>query len=158
MIHNYSIQTKWTGNLGNGTKHYKAYSRNYELFMENKPTILCSSDPAFMGEKERHNPEELFLASLSSCHMLWYLHLCSVQNVLVVSYVDYAKGIMQEKINGSGQFTSVTLNPVVTITDKEQIALAHELHQKANEMCFIANSCCFTINHQADIRIQTNNY
>lgn len=155
MTHNYRVTTKWTGNLGEGTKNYKAYNRNHEVLIENKPTLLASSDPAFMGDNARHNPEDLFLASLSSCHMLWYLHLCSIEDILVVDYIDHAKGTMIENKDGSGQFTSVTLTPTVTIIDKKNIDLAEELHHKANKMCFIANSCNFEIKHKPEIQIKS---
>jgi len=63
----------------------------------------------------RYNPEELLVASLSSCHMLWYLHLCSSHGVVVVNYRDSACGLMNERPDGAGEFVRVTLRPVVTV-------------------------------------------
>lgn len=147
MAHHYSATTRWTGNQGTGTSGYKAYERAHTVLMNGKADLLCSSDPAFRGDKARHNPEDLLVASLSSCHMLWYLHLCTDNGVVVTNYVDEASGIMEENGDGSGQFTEVTLKPKVTVKEKSMIAKANELHHKANEMCFIARSVKFPVRH-----------
>ncbi|OSY89187.1 peroxiredoxin [Tenacibaculum holothuriorum] len=146
--HHYKATIEWTGNLGNDTSKYDVYSRNHTIKTENKAIIEASSDPAFLGDNTRYNPEELLLPSLSSCHMLWYLHLCTVNKINVVSYLDKPEGVMNEDKNGSGKFSSVTLNPEILIRKTENIEKAIELHKKANEMCFIANSCNFTITHK----------
>ena len=86
--HHYQVTVKWTGNKGNGTQTYKSYDRSYEMSSTNKPTILGSSDPAFLGDNSRWNPEDLLLASASACHKLWYLHLCAVDGISVLSYID----------------------------------------------------------------------
>src|SRR4029077_19713630 len=114
-IHNYKATVNWTGNLGQGTKEYRGYSRNHEALVEAKPVIQLSSDPNFRGDKTRHNPEELLVISLSSCHMLWYLHLCAVAGVVVIEYIDNAEGTMEETPEGNGKFTEVMLNPIVTV-------------------------------------------
>ena len=146
--HHYTIKMEWTGNQGQGTLNYRSYSRDHVISEEGKTQhILGSSDPSFRGDKVRYNPEELFLSSLSSCHMLWFLHLCSVNKIVVVDYVDHPNGIMVESKDGSGYFKSVTLHPKVTITDEDQIEQANKLHHQANKMCFIANSCNFPIEH-----------
>lgn len=147
--HHYQVKVAWTGNEGKGTLNYKAYNRNHEILVEGKyNSINGSSDPSFSGDKTRYNPEELFLSSLSTCHMLWYLHLCSAHKIIVTDYADKATGIMEEKENGSGRFTEVTLYPTVKVTDEKMIAKAEELHEAANKMCFIANSCNFKIGHK----------
>lgn len=152
--HRYKIKVEWTGNDGRGTLNYKSYSRDHEIFIEGKSNkIKGSSDPSFLGNKARYNPEDLFLSSISSCHMLWYLHLCSVNNIIVTQYLDNATGVMEETKNGSGRFVEVTLHPQVKITDQNLIAKANELHHEANKMCFIANSCNFNIQHNATITV-----
>jgi len=145
--HNYILTVKWTGNTGTGTSNYKEFERNYSIFVANKTEILGSSDPAFRGDKTKHNPEDMLLASISSCHMLWYLHLCAVAGIIVTDYIDNATGIMIETANGGGKFTEATLNPIVTITDILMTEKANELHKKANELCFVANSLNFPIYH-----------
>lgn len=147
--HNYKIKVEWTGNEGNGTLNYKSYNRNHDISANGKyGEIKGSSDPAFLGDKTKYNPEDLFLSSVSACHMLWYLHLCSVHKIVVTEYTDNATGIMEETENGSGKFTEVTLNPNVKITNANLIDKANELHSEANKMCFIANSCNFKIGHK----------
>ncbi|MEM1339647.1 MAG: OsmC family protein [Bacteroidota bacterium] len=147
--HNYEIKVEWTGNEGNGTLNYKSYNRNHKIISNEKyDAIDGSSDPSFLGDKSRYNPEDLFLSSLSACHMLWYLHICSVNKIIVTEYLDIATGIMEEMKNGGGKFTEVTLHPRVKITDENRIERANELHEEANRMCFIANSCNFKIKHK----------
>ena len=82
--HHYEIKTTWTGNTGTGTSGYRTYERAHLISTTNKPDIPGSSDPTFRGDKTRYNPEELLVASLSSCHMLWYLHVCTDAGVVVV--------------------------------------------------------------------------
>lgn len=146
--HFYQSTITWTGNNGTGTSHYTAYERSHSISIANKATVAASSDPAFRGDRTKHNPEELFLASISSCHMLWFLHLCSAEGIVVTKYKDQAFGTMEEAANGSGHFVSVTLHPVVTVTKAEMISRANLLHAAANKMCFIANSLNFDVNHE----------
>ena len=146
-LHNYHATIQWTGNKGSGTDHYKTYERSHTISIAGKPEIFASSDPAFRGDKTKHNPEELLVASLSSCHMLWYLHLCAEAGIIVTDYVDNATGILVETSNASGRFSEVTLNPIVAVTEESMVGKANELHKKANELCFIANSVNFPVKH-----------
>ncbi|MDB4923682.1 OsmC family protein [Mucilaginibacter sp.] len=146
--HHYKTNIAWTGNLGNGTSDYRSYERSHTITVDGKPTIPASSDPSFRGSNIRYNPEELLVASLSSCHMLWYLHLCSVVGIVVIEYTDEAKGIMIETSDGGGHFKEVTLYPRVIVSDESMIDEANALHQKANKMCFVANSCNFPVFHK----------
>lgn len=149
MQHYYNTTIKWTGNKGTGTDNYRNYERSYEVIVTDKPIILGSSDPAFRGDKTKYNPEDLLVTSISSCHMLWYLHLCAEARVIVIDYIDNAIGIMVETSNGGGQFVEVTLNPIVTVKEQGMLEKADELHKKANELCFIANSVNFPIYHKS---------
>lgn len=141
------LTTKWTGNRGEGTSAYRAYDRNHDISIDGKQVIAGSSDPAFRGDKTKHNPEELLVAALSACHMLSYLHVCVNNGVIVVDYVDEATGVMLENSDGSGQFTGVTLNPKVTVADSSMIEKANALHHEANQLCFIARSVNFPVHH-----------
>jgi organic hydroperoxide reductase OsmC/OhrA len=146
--HTYKALITWKGNRGEGTKSYRGYDRHHTVSIAGKPDLQCSSDPAFNGDPGKYNPEDLLVSSLSGCHMLWYLHLCTENGIIVTAYEDDAAGTMAE--NGSeGYFTEVLLKPVVTITDIRQSALAIELHAEANKRCFIANSCNFPVKHKA---------
>lgn len=152
--HKYQSKIKWVGNTGSGTENYRNYERTHHILVNNKPLIEGSSDPAFRGDATKHNPEDLLVSSLSSCHMLWYLHFCAVNNIIIVEYTDIAEGIMVEEDNGKGRFIEVTLNPNVTVKTQEMVKLAIELHEKANEYCFIANSVNFSIKHHPTVSIE----
>lgn len=145
--HFYSAQIKWTGNRGSGTDHYKNYDRSHLVSFKNKTDLQCSSDPAFRGDPAKYNPEELLLASLSSCHMLWYLHLCADAGVVVTEYIDEPKGVMMELESGKGKFTEVILYPRVVIINELMKQKALDLHQAAHRNCFIANSVNFEVKH-----------
>jgi len=149
--HHYKAVIQWTGNKGSGTDHYTHYERDYSIHIENKPIIKGSSDPAFRGDEKKYNPEDLLVSALSSCHMLWYLHLCSVEGVVVVEYTDTATGLMEERKDGSGSFTEVVLNPRVLVSKESMLPKATELHAVANQMCFIANSVNFPVKHNPEI-------
>ena len=145
--HSYKLTIKWTGNTGKGTLDYRSYERSHSIQADNKNEINASSDPAFRGDKTKYNPEELLVASLSSCHMLWFLHLCADNGIVITDYVDNPIGIMIETENGGGKFKEVILNPIVTIENKDFADNIDNLHKKANELCFIANSVNFTVKH-----------
>ncbi|UGU16643.1 OsmC family protein [Sinomicrobium kalidii] len=152
--HDYNITVKWTGNEGTGTSNYKAYNRGHTIVKEGKADILGSSDPAFLGDPEKHNPEELLVASVSSCHMLWFLHLAVKAGVIVTAYEDRATGNMEEDPEGGGRFTEIVLHPRVTVTEASMCSNLKALHHEANRLCFIANSCNFPIRHEPVCEIE----
>lgn len=147
--HHYNMNITWTGNNGTGTSAYRDYERSYTVSVKNKTPIQGSSDPAFRGDNTKYNPEELLLAALSSCHMLSYLHLCASAGVIVVEYSDNCTGIMIQSADGKGRFETVTLNPKVIVSDASMIQRANDLHKKASEFCFIANSVNFPVLHES---------
>ena len=150
--HHYELSITWTGNLGNGTESYSGYHRDHIITVPGKATIEASSDQVFRGDKSKYNPEELLVASLSSCHMLWFLHLCSEMGIIVEKYSDNAQGTMVETEDGGGHFTGVILFPNVVLREAPAADL-DELHSRANKLCFIANSCNFPVQHQATFSI-----
>lgn len=143
--HRYATTVEWTGNLGRGTADYRAYSRDHVLNAGEKPEILGSSDSAFRGDGARWNPEDMMVASLSSCHMLWYLHLCSAAGITVLVYRDQAEGTMVEDEGGGGRFTGAVLRPLARLAAEEDAARALALHHEAHRLCFIANSVNFPV-------------
>jgi organic hydroperoxide reductase OsmC/OhrA len=153
--HLYSVDLKWTGNTGQGTAHYRAYDRAHEITVAGKPAIPGSADPAFRGDRTRYNPEELLVASLSTCHMLWYLHLCADAGLVVVDYLDRPIGTMIETDKGGGQFTEVVLKPVVTLKAGSDLTRAEALHEKAHHLCFIANSMNFPVRCEPSAAIES---
>ncbi len=153
--HHYEATVTWTGNLGSGTSGYKAYSRDHDIAVPGRPVLAGSSDPAFRGDPTRHNPEDLLVASLSSCHMLWYLHLCAGAGIQVTAYSDPATGTMVEETSGGGRFTEVVLRPHVTLARGSDAARAEALHHEAHRNCFIANSVNFPVRHEARIEVES---
>jgi len=154
MIHHYKIGLAWTGNTGEGTKTYRGYDRSHIISAPFKPKIEGHFDPAFGGDKTKYNPEDLFVASISACHMLWYLHLCADAGVIVIAYTDEATGTLIEKSDGSGHFEEVTLHPKVTVKEKGMEEKAMQLHHDAHKMCFIANSCNFPVKNEPVIETE----
>ena len=151
LLHHYAITVEWQGNRGAGTQDHRAYGREHNVSALGKPPIAGSSDPAFRGDVDRWNPEEMLLAALSQCHMLSYLHVAATNGIVVTAYTDSAIGTMEQTSNGGGHFVSATLRPVVTIASGDA-ALALGLHREASEKCFIAASVNFQVLHEASIR------
>ncbi|MER3546594.1 MAG: peroxiredoxin [Rhodanobacteraceae bacterium] len=143
--HDYRVTIRWSGNTGTGTKSYRAYKRDHVIEAEGKPSIASSSDPHFRGDAARWNPEELLVATLSSCHQLAYLHLCADAGILVTAYEDHAQGVMSQSADGGGEFTCVILHPRVTVRASSDAQLAHDLHYRAHALCFIARSVNFEV-------------
>ncbi len=150
--HSYTLKVEWTGNVGKGMSDYRSYKRDHAISIAGKPIIPGSSDPAFRGDRTRYNPEELLVASLSSCHMLWYLHLCADSGIVVQQYVDSPVGKMIESDEG-GRFKEVVLNPVVKVSAGADILLALQLHEKAHHLCYIANSVNFPVLCQPSVEV-----
>ncbi|GAA3518650.1 organic hydroperoxide reductase OsmC/OhrA [Streptosporangium album] len=145
--HHYEASVTWTGNTGTGTSSYRSYERAHLIEAGGKQPIEGSSDPAFRGDPARWNPEELLVASAAQCHMLSFLSLCAVEKVVVTAYSDSPTGTMVETPDGGGRFEEVVLHPRVTLADPGQAGLLPGLHERAHQLCFIANSLNFPVRH-----------
>ena len=86
------------------------------------------------------DPEEMFVASISTCHMLWFLDYAKRAGIVVEAYVDAAEGVLARDGEGRMSMTSVTLRPAITLADPARASELDDLHHKAHEACFIANS------------------
>ncbi|RCV50625.1 OsmC family protein [Marinitenerispora sediminis] len=150
--HHFEVRVRWTGNTGAGTTGYRSYERSHDVEADGKPPLPGSAAVAFRGDADRWNPEELLMAALSQCHMLSYLAVAVAAKVNVVDYTDTATGTMVTHADGSGEFTEVTLHPVVTVADPESADTARRLHRRASELCFIARSVNFPVHHEPVIR------
>jgi organic hydroperoxide reductase OsmC/OhrA len=150
--HSYTTSLQWTAE-GEGTANYRSYRRDFTIVSPGKAAIGGSSDPAFRGDPSRYNPEELLVASLCACHMLWYLHLCSTNGIVVLAYRDDAIGTMRENPDGSGEFQGVELRPAVTIAPDGDPARALALHEDAHRLCFIARSVNFPVEVVGEITL-----
>ncbi len=149
--HTYRVTVTWTGNDGEGTATYRSYRRDHEITHGSNVPIAASSEPAFRGDPERWNPEQLLVASLSQCHMLWYLHLCAQAGVVVDAYTDDPSGEMELESDGAGAFVAVELRPQVTVRDASMVDAAEALHATAHAMCFISRSVSFPVDHRPTI-------
>lgn len=150
--HHYQSRLIWDGNRGDGTSTYAGYGREHRVLVDGKPDLQLTADAAFRGDAAKLNPEDLLVAAISSCHMLSYLALCAKYGINVLSYEDSATGTMREDGRGGGRFEEVVLHPVVTIADAEHTERAMHLHERAHELCFIANSCSVPIRHEPTVR------
>jgi organic hydroperoxide reductase OsmC/OhrA len=149
-VHEYRARVIWEGNSSGGTSSYASYGRQYRIVVAGKPDLACTADPIFRGDADKHNPEDLFLAAISACHMLTYLALCARGGIRVVNYEDDATGGMELDASGGGKFVEVVLRPAVTIAAGDA-ATAAKLHERAHALCFIANSCSVPIRHEATL-------
>ncbi|HMD70455.1 MAG TPA: OsmC family protein [Bryobacteraceae bacterium] len=150
--HRYRVTVNWLGNLGSGTSNYSAYGRDHQLNAPGKATTISgSADPAFRGDGSRYNPEELLLGAISSCHMLWVLHLCADAGIVVTLYSDEATGELVQHPDSSGEFTVAVLRPRMVITDASRIREALAMHDRAHSLCFVARSVAFPVKHEPTV-------
>jgi organic hydroperoxide reductase OsmC/OhrA len=112
-------------------------------------TLAGSSMPGFGGNAEKADPEELFVASLSACHMLWFLDYARRERLRVLSYEDRAEGVMD-----GTRFVEVVLRPRVRFASDVAQDVLSQLHERAHESCFIANSvtCAVRIDLSGSLR------
>ena len=143
--HNYKLTTEWTGNSVEGTKNVRTYDRSHTVSIQGKPDLFLTTDNPAVGDKSKLNPEDLLVSAISSCHMLSYLYVCALEGIVITSYTDNAIGIMVELASGGGSFKEVTLNPLFYVADESMVEKAIELHHKAHEICYIANSVNFDV-------------
>ncbi|MEL1253940.1 OsmC family protein [Flavobacterium sp. DGU38] len=147
--HLFKANLNWTSKQNPAETTSKIYSRTHQIKIKGKPILDVSAAKAFKGDPQLYNPEDLLLSSLVACHMMSYLYVCSQNGIEVLEYTDNAEATLEVSADGSGRFTEVRLYPKVKIVNTDQIELALELHKKANQLCFIANSCSFPVLHNA---------
>ena len=150
--HDYTSHIVWTGNRGEGTRHYKGYDRTWNIETSGKPVIHCSNDPLLGGDPALPNPEDLLLSALSSCHMLWYLHLASNAGIVVHGYTDTPLGVGESEPSGAGRFLSATLRPAIDVAAGTDMAKADAIHHEIHKYCYIARSVSFPVGYAATYR------
>ena len=128
-----------------GEFRYETYSRVHGVDFGGGAVLAgnaaASNIPPTVPAAPGADPEQQFVASLSSCHMLWFLHIASTRKFVVQRYVDEASGVLAKNAEGKEAMTRVTLRPAVTFSGTPPSAEEHaKLHEKAHERCFIANS------------------
>ena len=151
--HDFEARVVWTGNRGEGTSHYRAYDRSWEVRTPGKPPIACSNDPRLGGDPTLHNPEDMLIAALSACHMLWYLHLASEAGIKVLAYEDDPVGHGESEPSGAGRFTGATLRPRVTVAAGTDLKRAEQVHHEIGKVCFIARSVNFPVRYEPRFEI-----
>ena len=150
--HLFKAELSWTSKKQEESVS-KLYSKSHQIKIEGKPVLNVSAAKAFKGDPALYNPEDLLLSSLVSCHMMSYLYVCSQNGIEVIEYSDHAEATLEVSEDGSGRFVEVRLKPKVKISNSGQIQLALSLHEKANQLCFIANSCNFPVLHEAGCEV-----
>ena len=147
--HDFTAAIVWTGDRGEGTRNYQGYDRTWRIATPGKPLVECSNDQALGGDPEKPNPEDLLLASLAACHMLWYLHLASNAGIVVRGYEDRPLGMGETGLRGEGRFLRAVLRPAIRIARGTDLARADALHHEVGQYCFIARSVNFPVSYEA---------
>lgn len=153
MTNTYTAETLWVRNGEKFTDN--RYSRRHLLRFDAGITIPGSSSPHIVplpfSDPLAIDPEEFFVSSISSCHMLWFLSIAAKNGFVVERYLDVAIGRMTENVHGKPWISSVTLQPEIlfsetNVPDRFEV---EKMHHDAHEQCFIANS----IKTKIDIKI-----
>ena len=152
--HSYEVSVRWTGDRGTGTSGYRDYGRDHVIAAGDKDDIAGSADPAFRGDRDRWNPEELVLAALSQCHMMSYLYVAVQRGFTVVDYHDDASASLDVHRDGTGELTGAVLHPVVTILEADRVEDAEAAHAEANRLCFVARSVAFPVHHSPVTKVR----
>lgn len=139
-MHEYRATAKWQRTSQDFT--YETYNRAHEVIFGGGEAVPWSAAPEFKGEAQRVNPEEAFVASISTCHMLTFLALAARKRFTIDAYIDAASGVMERNSKGMYWVSRVTLRPKVTFSGERQPSPDEisALHDAAHDNCFIANS------------------
>ncbi|OGU35721.1 MAG: hypothetical protein A2068_06990 [Ignavibacteria bacterium GWB2_35_6b] len=119
---------------------YKDYNREHEWIFDNGQKIDASASQPYLGKPEFVDPEEAFVAALSSCHLLTLLAICSRKNITVESYEDNAEGFLDKNENGILFLKKVILRPKIKFQDEVDDNTIKELHHLSHQECFLANT------------------
>ena len=121
---------------------YQKYSRDHTWKFDGGHEMTASAAPAYLGNPANVDPEEAFVASLSSCHMLTFLALACKQKFILDDYTDEAVGHMEKNAEGRMAITKVELHPKITWSGEKKPSPEEldKMHHAAHDQCFIANS------------------
>ena len=140
----HKVAISWT--RGDAEFSYDTYSRDHVWRFDSGVEVPGSAAPGFLGSAECVDPEEAFVAAVSSCHMLTFLALAARKRIVVDGYDDDAVGLMEKNAEGRMAITRVVLRPSIRFAGEppapEQL---ERLHAQAHQHCFIANSVCCEI-------------
>ncbi len=121
---------------------YKDYNRTHLWRFDNGEMVRAAAAPAFLGDPACVDPEEAFVASIASCHMLTFLAIAARKRLLVDAYEDRATGHLEKNADGRLAITRVELAPNITFGEGVEVSaeMLAEMHRASHENCFIANS------------------
>jgi len=155
--HYYTAEVEWACD---GDYASNAYSRGHIWRFDGGLEIPASPSPTVVplphSIEAAVDPEEAFVAAISSCHMLWFLDLARRADLNVASYRDHAYGEMSRIARGKMAITKVVLRPEVTLVAKElpDPTWLTDIHEKAHDVCFIANSVkCEILVEPKDVKL-----
>ena len=143
---------RWTRTSADFT--YGSYNRAHEFRFKNGDIVVpASAAPAYKGDASRVDPEEAFVAALSSCHMLTFLAICAHKKLIVDAYEDDAVGYLEKGKDGKLAMTRVILRPRIRFAPGVEVdeATLADIHHKSHEECFIANSVTTDVTVASDI-------
>lgn len=141
--HKFIAELTWTGSGQGPAVTYDQYSREWTFRQDERTDLVGTAAVPYRGVPDLRNPEDLLLASVSACHCLTFLAEAVMAKISVISYTDQCEATMKIQ-DGRMRITEVVLRPVVTISGGDE-ARVEQLHQKAHDGCFIANSVKFPI-------------
>lgn len=125
---------------GDAEFSHEGFPRDHSWRFDGGVEVPASGAPEFLGSAERVDPEQAFVAALSSCHMLTFLAIAARKRLVVESYRDRAVGWLEKNADGKLAVTRVALRPEVRFAEPQDAAAVAKLHERAHEHCFIANS------------------
>jgi organic hydroperoxide reductase OsmC/OhrA len=142
----HKVTLSW--NRGEAPFEYQKYPRNHTWKFDGGQEMQATAAPAYLGDPKNVDPEEAFVAALSSCHMLTLLAIACKQKFVLDEYVDEAVGHMEKNAEGKMAITRVTLKPKITWSGEKQPSAQEleKLHHAAHDNCFIANSVKCEVN------------
>jgi organic hydroperoxide reductase OsmC/OhrA len=150
--HAFEAHLVWSGAAQGPTRDAATFSRDLDVSFD-PLTLAVSAAPGFRGDASRANPEQLFVAAVSSCQALTYLFLAARKGVAVVAYEDVAEGIL-ESVDGTLRMSRVTLRPRIVLEAGADVQQARDLVDKAHRGCFIANSVSTAVDIEPRIELR----
>lgn len=139
-LQTYTVTVDWTGADETGTSSYTSYSRDHEVRVEGKPTLLATSDRRVAADVSRYRAEELFVGAVAQAQMLWFLRTAAREGVVVVGYTDVATATERVEGSGAGPFTDVVLRPRVSFAHPTSEEAAARMHRDAAAANHLARS------------------
>ncbi|MDX6548894.1 MAG: hypothetical protein QOG33_2444 [Gaiellales bacterium] len=150
-VHTYRVALSWSGSTAVG---YEQYDRTHQIELPpGAPALTASADPAFRGSAELTNPEQLLLASASSCQMLSFLAIAARSRIDVLAYSDDAEAVMPED-DKPVRITRITLRPQIVVAADNDPERVLRIVQKAHHECYVANSLTSEIVIEPAISLQ----